>query len=151
MRIHVIALGILLVAGCTAQDSTDATTAVPPAADSPAPAPAPAPAAVEPEAAAEAATANTVPEQFQGDYAADLAACTSPGHVTALRIGTSRIEFHESSGDITAVEARGSDIDITAELTGEGETRDATYSFSLSEDGQALTDTVNGLARQRCG
>jgi len=147
MRIHAIALGILLAAGCTAPDGADDAAAVPPAADTPAPAPA----GVEPEADPDAATVDTVPDQFQGDYAADGAACSSTGHVTALTIATSRIEFHESSGDITGVEARGNDIDITAELTGEGETREATYSFRLSEDGQTLTDTVNGLARQRCG
>lgn len=144
MRIHVIALGLLLAAGCTAQDIDTEATA--PAAD----AQAPTPAVPEPESAPEPPTTDTVPAQFQGDYAADIAACTAPGHVTQLTIGDSRIEFHESSGEIIAVEARGNDIDITARLTGEGETREAASSFRLSDDGQTLTDTVNGLARQRC-
>ncbi|MGH8085104.1 MAG: hypothetical protein ACREPV_07490 [Lysobacter sp.] len=148
MRIHMIVLGVLLAAGCTAQDSSTATD-TPPAADSPATAPTPV-TPPQPEPTPEPPTANTVPEQFQGDYAAGIAACTSPGHVTELTIGASRIEFHESTGDITAVDSSGNDIDITAQLTGEGETRGATYSFSLSDDQQTLTDTVNGLTRQRC-
>lgn len=150
MRIHMIVLGVLLAAGCTAQDSSTATGATaPPVADTPATAPAPT-TPPQPEPLPEPPAANTVPEQFQGDYAADIAACTAPGHVTRLTIGDSRIEFHESSGEIIAVEARGNDIDITARLTGEGETREAASSFRLSDDGQTLTDTVNGLARQRC-
>jgi len=140
MRIHVIALGLLLAAGCTAQDTDTAA----PAADAQAPTPA------VPEPVPEPPTTDTVPVQFQGDYAADIAACTAPGHVTRMTITDSRIEFHESSGEITAVEANGNDIDITARLTGEGETREAASSFRLSDDGLTLTDTVNGLARQRC-
>lgn len=146
MRIHVIALGLLLATGCTAQDTDTAA----PATD----AQAPTPAVPEPEPAPEPPTTDTdtatVPAQFQGDYAADIAACTAPGHVTQLTIGDSRIEFHESSGEITAVAVRANDIDITAQLTGEGETREASSSFRLSDDGQVLTDTVNGLTRRRC-
>ena len=148
MRIHVIALALLLAAGCTAQDTDTDTTA--PANDAQAPTPAVPEPVPTPEPVPEPPTTDTVPAQFQGDYAADIAACTAPGHVTRLTITDSRIEFHESSGEITAVEANGNDIDITARLTGEGETREAASSFRLSDDGLTLTDTVNGLARQRC-
>jgi hypothetical protein len=146
MRLHVFTLAALLAAGCTAQDDAGTFNPNADAAD-PAPAPAPEPAPTGPSPEAPAAT---VPQQFRGDYAADTAACTAAGHVTHLGIDASRIAFHESSGEITAVEHRGNDIDITANLTGEGETREATYHFRLSDDGRTLTDTDHGMARQRC-
>lgn len=148
IQLTTIALGVLLAAGCTAPDDDAGTAAAPDIAE---PAPAPAPSGTTPEPApVDTAPAASVPARFQGDYAADATACTSPGHESELSIEASRIAFHESSGGITAVDTRGNDIEITAQVTGEGETRDVTYSFSLSEDDQTLTDTVNGMARQRC-
>lgn len=146
VRLSAIAVGVLLAAGCTAQDADTAAPAAPDAtvpAPEPAPSPAPEPAPAQPDA-------TTVPTRFQGDYAANVDACASPGHVSHLAITASRIEFHESSGGITSVDASGNDIDLTARVTGEGETRDVGYSFSLSDDGLTLTDTVNGMARVRC-
>src|SRR3546814_12574241 len=94
---------------------------------------------------------NLVPRRFQGDYAADTPACTTPAHESRLTIGAWRIKFHESSGAITAVEGggRGGDITITTALTGEGETRQATYHFNLSDEGQTLTDNDSGMKRPR--
>lgn len=147
MRIPAITLALLFAAGCTAPD-TDTGGGAGPAAEPPvgAPAPAPAPAPVP-----DPADAATVPERFHGDYAANAEACAMPGHESRLAIAATRIEFHESSGEVIAADVSGNDIGITASVTGEGETRDVGYSFSLSDDGRALTDSVNGLTRERCG
>jgi hypothetical protein len=141
MRIHAIALCLLLAAGCSAPDD-DANA--PPIADV---------AATTPESTAAAGDdgTNIVPARFQGDYAVDTPACSTPAHESRLTIGAWRIKFHESSGAITAVDSNDEgDIAITAELSGEGETRRATYYFNLSTDGQTLTDTDSGMKRRRC-
>jgi hypothetical protein len=146
MRFHILALGVLLAVGCA--DRTDADdAATPPAADTGTDAPADMP----PEPAPEPEPTTTVPGKFQGTYAADAAACDADGHESHLMIGASSIEFHESSGTVTAVESSGNDLEVTADLTGEGETRSATYMFMLSEDGQTLTDNGSGMTRVRCG
>lgn len=147
MRFHAVALGALLAAGCTAPDD-DAATPAPATAD-PARTSSPPPGSVP--AAAGEDESSIVPMRFRGDYAADTPACTTPAHESRLTIGAWRIKFHESSGAITAVEAGDDgDIAITAELTGEGETRQATYRLHLSDDGQTLTDTDSGMTRRRC-
>ena len=147
MRIPLIALGVLLAAGCNAPNDD---TAAPSTSDAQLPTTAPT-APPESQRAEDSSTTATVPEQFRGAYAADASACTSPGHVTQLDIGASTIGFHESSGDVISVDSSSNDVGITAELTGEGETYQVTYSFQLSEDGKTLTDTVNGMSRVRCG
>ncbi len=147
MRIPAIVLGTLLAAGCSAPDNDAATQ--PPVADAPAQAPSTQPGA--PPAFLEDDASNVVPQRFQGEYAADTPACTTPAHESRLTIGAWRIKFHESSGAIVSLEGGDDgDITITAELTGEGETRQATYHFNLSDDGQTLTDTDSGMTRRRC-
>lgn len=101
---------------------------------------------VDPDPDAEA----TVPVRFRGRFAADAAACDAAGDPTRLTIEGDTIAFHESAGPVTAVSSGPSDITITAELTGEGETRDATYRFRLSDDGGTLTDLDNDMTRVRC-
>ena len=143
MRIHAITLAALLVAGCSAPD--DGAGAAP-AADVAATTP-----DGESTTAPEREDPDVVPERFRGEYAADTPACTTPAHESRLTIGAWRIKFHESSGAITAVEVGDDgDIAITAELTGEGETRQATYRFNLSDDGQTLVDAGSGMERRRC-
>ena len=92
-----------------------------------------------------------VPTRYQGSFASDAAACDAPGDPTRLTIGSDTIRFHESSGPVTRVASGPSDVAITAELTGEGETREATYRFRLSDDGGTLTDLGSGMERVRCG
>lgn len=155
MRIPMLTLAILLATGCNADRPADraAAPATPgaPAAD-PAPTPAPAPTAPPAtDAPPPSDTANTVPARFQGRYAADTAACGDPAHESRLTIEAARIAFHESSGPITRVSQGPTEVSITAELTGEGETREANYGFRLSADGNTLTDVGNGAVRQRCG
>lgn len=93
----------------------------------------------------------SVPTRYQGSFASDAAACDAPGNPTRLTIGGETIRFHESSGPVTGVASGPSDVAITAELTGEGETREATYRFRLSDDGGTLTDLGSGMERVRCG
>jgi len=142
MRLSTIALVALLATGCAApHDGT---------ADAPA-TEAPATATSTDAASSDAEPAQTtVPAQFQGEYATDTRACNSPAHESRLTIGAWRIKFHESSGAIVAVESGRNALTITAELTGEGQTREATYRFNLSDDGQILTDRDSGMQRQRC-
>lgn len=90
-----------------------------------------------------------VPERYRGDWAADAAACERRGDVSRLHIGDDDIRFHESSGPIVNFTEDGSTLTLTARLTGEGETREATYAFTLSADGNTLAD-ANGYARVRC-
>lgn len=144
MRIPMIALAALLAGGCGAPDDGSAGTAARTPAATATPPP---PAASTP---AQPASDTTVPKRFQGEYAADTAACSSPGHESRLVIGAWRIRFHESAGAIIGVESSRNALSITAELAGEGETRQATYHFNVSDDGQALTDTDSGMARRRC-
>ena len=90
-----------------------------------------------------------VPERYRGDWAADAAACDRPGDVSRLHIDDDGIRFHESEGPILSVAERDGTLAISARLTGEGETREASYAFTLSPDGNTLTD-AGGYARQRC-
>ena len=162
MRRWLLALAIAAaVAGCDADrvSGDDATTlpsaAVPttsPAADVTPPADA------MPDDGLPPADGTTVPARFQGAYATDAAACGAPGHESHLTIGADNIAFHESSGTITSVAGTSvasdaDDLTVVAILTGEGETREATYRFRLSADGNTLTDMTSGpgMVRQRCG
>lgn len=152
MRIPTLTLAILLATGCNA-DRPANDAAAPATPEAPAAAPAPAPAPTAPPATdtpPPSDTANTVPARFQGRYAADTAACGDPAHESRLTIESSRIAFHESSGRITRVSPGPTEVSITAEVTGEGETRESNYIFRLSDDGNTLTDVRNGGIRQRC-
>jgi hypothetical protein len=90
-----------------------------------------------------------VPARYRGDWAADAAACERPGEVSRLHIDDDGIRFHESEGPIVSAEERDGTLSITARLTGEGETREASYAFTLSPDRNTLTD-AGGYARRRC-
>lgn len=103
-------------------------------------APAAAPAVVPPAAA--------IPGPYLGRYAADPVACGTPGDPSRLEITADTIRFHESNGPVLAVAAAGDGIAIATRLTGEGETRGATYRFAL-RDG-VLTDLDGGMERVRC-
>jgi hypothetical protein len=156
MRHLVLALAIAaVVAGCsdrTPADTTDTTDTTAPV-TTPTPTPpgdtAPPPGDTTPPVDD---STTTVPPRFQGNWAADAAACASTGHESHLMIGADRIEFHESSGTVKSVMSSGSELTIVASVTGEGGTRDATYRFRLSDDGNMLTDTGSGtsMVRHRC-
>lgn len=163
-----LALAVALAAGCDAEpDATEATVM----ADAPGrdasdagvpPAPVPPPVAgpdADPgtgdghggdDPGGDADGDATVPSRFRGSYAANPAACDAAGNPTRLTVEADSIRFHESSGPITDVDSGPAEVTITAELTGEGETREATHTFRLSDDGGTLTDLAGGMERVRC-
>lgn len=91
-----------------------------------------------------------VPERFRGDWAASAAACDRPGEFSRLHVGDDAIRFYESEGPIVSVAGSGNTATIQARLTGEGETWVASYTFTVSGDGNTLTDSTNGITRVRC-
>lgn len=155
MKHLLLALAITAAAGCSADRTpADGAATQPPAAETATP-PSPAQPTTptpEPQAPPAPDTTATVPAQFQGNWALDAAACAVAGHESRLGITADRIQFHESSGAVTSVMTSGSDLTVVANVTGEGETREATYRFRLSADGTTLTDmgSGTGMVRHRC-
>ena len=97
----------------------------------------------------------SVPARFIGEWAASPQSCGSGTDDLALRIASKSIRYWESEGPIKAVVVRGStEIAMITELSGEGETRLATATFKLSQDGRKLVDstTVPGreIVRYKC-
>lgn len=123
---------------------------VPAPADTVATAPQP-PAATSPRADIPDPNA-TIPEAFQGTWAADAVACRLPAHESRLTLQANRVAFHEGAGPVKSAVVDGNDITVLAELTSEGQTDETTYAFHLSDDGNTLTDvsTGPGMVRQRC-
>ena len=122
----------------------------PPAATPPAPAPAPAP--QNPPATPEEPPTPSdaqVPAAYLGQWQRTGTSCATRDE-TRLRVESQRVTFHESSGDVRSVEQDGDRLTLVLRMTGEGETRDATYRFGLSNDGRWLTDLDHDLVRERC-
>lgn len=146
----------VLLAGCSAQpdvptQTQSSTVEQPTAASTPdAPEPPAKPDAPEPPAKEAPPSSAGIPDRFQGRYALDDKACTQPGHESRLILSADRIQFHESSGPVEQVHVAGDTLHVVARLTGEGETRQATYGFALSADGRQLRDVEHGLVRVRC-
>ena len=95
-----------------------------------------------------------VPDRFQGEWNDNLESCGSRGSQGRLFISPDRIEFYESAGPVRNVLTRGNfDLELTVELSGEGQTWLSDRYFRLSGDRQSLTDTTNGnpgFVRYRC-
>ena len=92
----------------------------------------------------------SIPAAFHGVWAATETDCEPPAE-TRLEIAADRLRFYESSGPVSAVEAREpAEILITIPLTGEGAASIRTFRYRLLEDGQVLFDVRNGLTRRRC-
>lgn len=162
---HLPLIAVLALAGCSAQPDTAAPAASPsaerPAPDSPnsssqPPAEASPPAAEVPAPAAPDTPSNppspatVVPERFQGTFALDDQACGQAGHESHLALSANRIQFHESSGPIEQAHVADNTLEVVARMTGEGETRGATYRFALTTDGRQLRDLDHGMVRVRC-
>ena len=157
MHRHLPLIALFALAGCSAQpDAAAPSTAEQPAygAESPSPPPADAPPATpapSPDAPSPSPPATSgVPERFQGTYAMDEQACGQAGHESRLALSADRIQFHESSGPIEQANVTGDTLHVVASLTGEGETREATYRFELMQDGRQLRDLDHGMVRVRC-
>jgi hypothetical protein len=101
-----------------------------------------------------AAQQQTIPAQFWGKWDSDLESCRSPVSEGRLVISADRVEFYESRGSVRDVVTRGnSDLELTMELFGEGETWTSDKYFRLSDDLKSLTDLTNGepgFVRYRC-
>lgn len=91
-----------------------------------------------------------VPKRFQGTFALSEQACGESGHESHLALSSDRIQFHESSGPIEQADVAGDTLHVVARVTGEGETRQATYRFELVENGRQLRDLDHGMIRVRC-
>ena len=144
-------LAALLASACSPADDNAprATAPVPEPVSAPPPAPLP-----EPETESDPVSATpasiTIPVRFHGAWASDAEGCGG-GSDTHLVIRASTVEFYESTGEVTAVEAGDGEIHVTLRLTGEGETWEDSYGFRISDEGRTLTDTGSGLVRVRCG
>jgi len=101
---------------------------------------------------AAAQTQTKVPREFQGEWNMKVADCGSALNDSVLKIRTGSLTYYESSGPVRAVIRRGRQLALLAELTGEGETSVHAARFSLSRNGQTLTDELSAppLVRYRC-
>jgi len=161
MKLLLLALAIAALMACNdATPPSDATPTTPPAADTPPAdaAPPPPPTGVPPvddndnddADDGDDDVAGTIPARFHGEWNTDAAACGSGSNDSRLVIAADTIRFYESSGPVQSASVDDNELTVVVRLTGEGETRDATYRFRLSADGRTLTDADSGLARQRC-
>lgn len=160
MHRHLPLIAVFALAGCSAQPDAPSPGAPsgaeqpaygaeypsqPPADPSPAtPVPPPAPPSPAPPAM------SGVPQRFQGTFAINEPACGQTGHESRLVLSADNIQFHESGGPIEQANATGNTLHVVARLTGEDETREATYRFELLEAGHQLRDLDHGMVRVRC-
>lgn len=112
-----------------------------------------APVAEPPEApeapATPPAAAPAIPAAFRGEWNANRALCGTGRGETRLVVGSNWVQFHESSGDVSAVRRQNDRIvTLAAAFTGEGQTYGRTIRMELSPSGKALT--IEGLLRHRC-
>ena len=128
-----------------------------PSSDPPAPAPAAAPAtapAASPPAAPPAQEPPTViPAPFLGEWNLVREDCGTSRNDSRLVIERERIAWWESSGPVTAVRVLPEDaIEVTARMSGEGETWESATRFKLEgADTLVTTDAAGGsLTRKRC-
>lgn len=88
-----------------------------------------------------------IPARFHGVYARE-GACGRAGDESRLSLTFERAEFHESSGAVRRATGSADALDVVVRLSGEGETREATYRYRL--DGDRLVDRDGGMVRVRC-
>lgn len=149
-----ITAGMLLLAACSSSGGTATTSSG--ATSSSATTSSSAPSSSAPSTTAGTVTTAptggapaTVPARYQGRWNLRPADCAtvSEGQLT---IEAGRVEFYESSGPVTAVAPSGDTVTVTIQLTGEGSTRTDVRRFTVSADGQQLTDLTTGAVRFRC-
>ena len=96
----------------------------------------------------------TIPESFRGKWDFNLQSCNSPVSEGRLIISADRVQFYESDGPVQKVVTHSnSDLELSIELSGEGETWISDRYFRLSDDQKSLTDLTNGnsgFVRYRC-
>jgi len=94
----------------------------------------------------------SVPRAFQGEWNMRAADCGTSLNDSVLRLRAHHVNYFESAGPVRAAVARGRELALIAELSGEGETRLHVAQFRLSRDGRTLTDvgSTPPLLRYRC-
>jgi len=99
-----------------------------------------------------APSTTSVPRAFQGEWNMRAADCGTSLNDSVLRLHAGKVGYFESTGPVRAVVARGRELALIAELSGEGETRLHVAQFRLSRDGRTLTDVGSAppLVRHRC-
>jgi hypothetical protein len=86
------------------------------------------------------ALADAIPVRFHGVWDTDAGDCTRASE-TRLEVGSDRLEYYESIGAVTGVEAaRGEDALVTLAMEGEGQAWTDTVRLQLNEveSGEAL-------------
>lgn len=145
----------LLACACTQTTAPPADpSGAAPTASTPKPTSRPAPqptTPVTPEAPAPGRTTDTVPTRYHGRWAADAAACAADTHESRLVIGASQVTFYEGSGAVKSASEDGNTVSVVMTQTSEGNTFEATRRYTLSGDGNTLSDGDSGMARMRCG
>lgn len=115
---------------------------------------APSPETVSPEGGGTDADAapqgRAIPVRFQGRYAASPERCALAGDESALELRADHVRFHESGGPVLRASEAGDVLDVQLHVTGEGEAREADYSFRLDAHGASLVDLASGFRRVRC-
>jgi hypothetical protein len=94
-----------------------------------------------------------IPAPFHGEWNASLADCGSGRNDSRLRITADRLAFHESSGTVRNVVVHSAvEIEVEADLAGEGQSWRAKRRWRLGLDGATLQDVTagGGLLRRRC-
>jgi hypothetical protein len=96
-----------------------------------------------------------IPDQFQGDWAADETQCARGAlSESRLRIEGAQITFYESRGQILGAAVHDDNLAVIFEATGEGYEWLEARQFELSSDGTTLTEVTGrrrGTVRIRCG
>ncbi|KAK0361244.1 hypothetical protein LTR94_024117 [Friedmanniomyces endolithicus] len=92
-------------------------------------------------ASAAQADERTVPERFRGEWNSNPADCGTPDNDSIVVIAADRIDFYESSGRVRGAFLDGAnEVLVVVEISGEGETSTTAIRFSLSPDGDRLTE-----------
>ena len=102
---------------------------------------------------APAPEAVAIPAAMLGRWTGVTDDCADPAAPMNLRVERSRLLFHESEGQVTAVEPRGDGaVLVDADFTGEGQSWTRRLTMIPQDGGQRLRidGDGNGVTRKRC-
>lgn len=152
--IHRLALvgAVTLVASCQQSEATTTATTVEAtrgAAADEATRPAPTRSATDAPRAETKAPSATIPARFRGTWGMAGEQCGTSFDDGRLEIGERSVRFYESEGEVQSVVDSDGALRVTLALAGEGERWTGDYRWSLSADGDRLTQNGD-LTRVRC-
>lgn len=152
--IHRLALvgAVTLVASCQQSEATTTATTVETtrgAAADEATRPAPTRSATDAPRAETKAPSATIPARFRGTWGMAGEQCGTSFDDGRLEIGERSVRFYESEGEVQSVVDSDGALRVTLALAGEGERWTGDYRWSLSADGDRLTQNGD-LTRVRC-